>query len=163
MKRRSFILMLTIAVIMLSACQKKYNTPYGLYNIICKEANITEAENITYAGSNVKDGYALLWYVSGDDIYNLEYIPAECYVTSENKYIFNRIYNPMDRGYNIAVLQWQGGYSFLVNNPECTQIKIRNGTEIKEIDVTQYPFVYYNNILPNEYDFLDNEGNILTH
>ena len=155
--------MIAISLIALSACQKKYNTPSELCDIIRQEADITADEKINYVGSCAKDGYALLWYISGDDIYNLEYIPAACYFTSENKYIFIQTYKPMDRGDNIAVLQWHGGYSFLVNNTECKQIKIRNGAEIKGIPVTQYPFVYYNDIIPNEYDFLDKDGNVLTH
>ena len=123
--------MIAISLIALSACQKKYNTPIQLCDVIRQEEDITTDEKINYVGSCAKDGYALLWYISGDDIYNLEYIPAACYFTSENKYIFIQTYKPMDRGDNIAVLQWHGGYSFLVNNTECKQIKIRKADKIK--------------------------------
>ena len=67
---------------------------------------------------------------------------------------------PIDRGTDIVALQWNGGYAFLVNNPKCTTIRTIDimGTHDISIKEGTYPFVYYNELLPSEYYFLDAEG-----
>ena len=61
---------------------------------------------------------------------------------------------------DIAVLQWQNGYSFLVNNPDCKTIQITDdsGTQAIAIEKDAYPFIYYSEQIPSEYYFLDAEG-----
>ena len=154
------VLMLFAAVISITACQKYYDTPNELYSIICKEMDI-EAADINYAGFNVKDGSALLWYIAGDDIYNLKYVPVDCYITADDKLIFKHILKPIDRGENIAILQWQGGYSFFINNEKCKKLKVRCGADLKEFDISEYPFIYYSETMPNDYELLDENGESL--
>ena len=47
------------------------------------------------------------------------------------------------------------GYSFLINNPKCKSIA--SGETV--IPVTEVPFVYDCPFAPNEYFFLDQDGN----
>lgn len=165
MKKATIILSILIAHLIFSGCERRYDKPEELINTIRKESSFSsdKTDKIVYAGASTDDNSQLLWYIMGNDMYNLKYIPAQCYLTSENELIFVQTFKPMNRGENISVLQWNGGYSFIVNNPDCVQIKIRKGYEIKEIPVTQYPFVYYYDFIPNEYDFIDNNGNVLTY
>ena len=49
-------------------------------------------------------------------------------------------------------------HSFVVNNPECKGIVIGETT----IPVLETPFVYYYPFIPNEYYFIDANGNELS-
>ena len=87
----------------------------------------------------------------------------ECNIVGKNEYTIERIYNPMDRVEDIAVLEWKGEYAILVNNPKCKTIRIsdNNGTHDILIEKNAYPFIIYHELLPNAYEFLDENGNKL--
>ena len=61
------------------------------------------------------------------------------------------------RGQDIFFECFGSGYSFVINNPKCKSIVI--GETI--VPVTETPFVYYYPFAPNEYHFLDEDGNEL--
>ena len=63
---------------------------------------------------------------------------------------------------DVAILNWNRGYSFLINNPEVAKVKIAldNGETIEEIiGKDTIPYVFYVDTIPTEYVFLDTEGN----
>lgn len=161
---KKILIIILTSVMFLCACERKYSTPDKMIDVIRNESHysVSEADTIYFAGECRKENYALLWYIIGNDPYNLEYVPAECYITMDNEYIFNQIYSPVDKRENISVFQWHNGYSFLINNPNCKKLVVRRGTDIIELNITQYPFVYYSTLLPDKYDFYDKDGNILT-
>ena len=71
---------------------------------------------------------------------------------------------PMDgRGEDIAIVQWDEGYAFIINNPKCASVKITGeaGTYEETFDSKSYPYVFYYPSLPSAYVFLDAEGNEL--
>ena len=80
----------------------------------------------------------------------------------DDRYAFVKTYTALERGTDIAVLQWKEGYSFLINNPACTSLHLEmpDGT-IEDIPVEKIPFVYYTS-LPASYSFLDADGNPLS-
>lgn len=130
-----------------------------------EEIPIADAENmdVQYAGLCEKDDSALIWFISGNKYQAHYYLPMECTVIGKDKFKFVRTYKPIERGMDIVVLQWNRGYSFLVNNPDCTTIKITDNTETYDITLGKdaYPYVTYLDFIPSEYQFLDTEGNEL--
>lgn len=137
-------------------------TPEELTDTARAEINVPEDEivEMTYAGACEKDGKALLWYISGNAHQAHRYLPVECTIADDGSYIFNRSFKPMDRGQDIAVHQWGSGYSFLINNKACAGIRITDaaGTEVIPVDPEAIPMVYYHDLLPTEYTFLDADG-----
>lgn len=73
-------------------------------------------------------------------------------------------YDPTERAADTASLMWKDGYSFVVNNPDCANIRITepNGGST-DIEVTEIPFVYFLENAPNtfEYSFLNTKGETL--
>lgn len=147
----------------LCGCQETLKGTDALIEKAREEMPIADAENIeiTYAGLCAKDDSVLVWFVSGNENQGHTYLPMECYIVGRNEYQFVRTYNPMDRGLDIAVLQWKGGYSFIINNTNCKTVRIidNSGTHDVAIEKDAYPFVFYNDLPPNEYYFLDANGN----
>ena len=126
-----------------------------------KEFNVYDAENIEmqYIGEITEGDKALLWFMSGNEYQAHNYLPMRCAITEDGGRVFEHAYKPLERGTDIVVLvDWCGGYAFCVNNPKCKTIKIDDYSGVKEIEVTEYPFIYYNDLLPSEYFFLDENG-----
>jgi len=165
MKKIINYILVIVLFITLCGCQKTLKGTDALIEKVREEMPIADAENteIAYAGLCAKDDSALIWFVSGNEYLAHTYLPMECDIVGKNEYQFVRTYNPMDRGTDIAVLQWNGGYSFIVNNLNCKTIRIidNSGTHDIAIEKDSYPFVFFNDLLPNEYYFLDANGNEL--
>lgn len=161
--------LITVALcfcLLFSACGSTLHGTDELIEKAREEFSIADAENmeIRYAGLCGKDDDVLVWFISGNEYQMHRYLPMECEVVGENEYRFTQSFNPMDRGTDIAVYQWKNGYSFLVNNPDCAMLQIRNdGEVVEEIAIREdsIPFVYYVNYIPPEYLFLDKDGNEL--
>ena len=163
MKKACALLLVICLLFALSGCQKVMNGTDDLIEKAREIIPVADAENIeiTYAGLIGDDEDALIWFVSGNEYQAHYYLPMECTVVGKDEYTFERVYKPVERGLDIVVLEWQGGYSFLVNNPNCKTIRITDNSGIQDIAIEKdvYPFVYYNDLLPSEYLFLDAEGN----
>ena len=162
MKRVVVFIIALCMTITLCGCQKTLRGTDALIEKAREEIPVADAENIdiSFAGLCGRDDLALLWFVSGNEYQAHYYLPMECKVVGKDEYTFERVCKPLDRGMDIVVLEWQGGYSFLVNNPNCKTIRItdNSGTQNIEIEKDVYPFVYYNDLLPSEYLFLDAAG-----
>ena len=127
-----------------------------------EELNTADAENteIKFIGKIIEGDGALLWFMSGNEYQAHNYLPIGCTITDDGGYIFEHTYKTLERGTDIvAVVQWCNGYAFCVNNPNCKTIKIDDYTGEKEIEITKYPFIYFNNSIPNKYLFLNENGN----
>lgn len=171
MKNKLFLLFLCLTIVFsLVGCQKTLKGTDELIEKAREELPVSDADTIDvqFAGMCAEDDKALMWFISGNEYQNHYYLPMECNIVGENEYTFGRTFNVvMDRGDDIRVLEWQGGYCFLVNNPNCRTIKITgnvggigNATEVV-IEKDAYPYLYYYGLLPTEYIFLDSEGNEL--
>lgn len=150
------------SVILLSACGKIKNTD-ELIRKARKELSVSDADSIdiAYAGECKNDSYSLIWFISGDGSQEHYYLPMEC-LEVNGGYEFKQTFKPISRGENIAALQWQRGYAFLVNNSNCKTLKITDTDGVHNIDVNEYPFIWYNETMPSEYLFLDIDGNEIT-
>ena len=134
----------------------------GLIAKARREIKLAESDTIemVIAGkSTISRNTHLFWFVTGNAYQMNRPHPMEFVETEPDVYKFVHSYNPLPRGQDIYVLLWHSGYAFFVNNPECKTIRIDEYPGVKEIEVTQYPFIYYNKLLPREYIFLDEHGN----
>lgn len=123
--------------------------------------NLAEIDTIemTIAGKSTIDSNThLFWFITGNEYQMNRAYPIEFSELGENEYKFVKTYNPVPRGQDIYVLNWHNGYSFCINNPNCKAIRLFDNAGEKEIEVTEYPFVYYNDLIPGEYFFLDENG-----
>lgn len=123
--------------------------------------NLAEVETIEMAiagKSTIEDNRHLFWIVTGNENQMHRYYPLEVVEIEKGKYKFVKLYNGgHERGQDIFFEYFGSGYSFVINNPKCKSIVI--GKTI--VPVTEMPFVYYHPFAPNEYYFLDADGNKL--
>ena len=68
----------------------------------------------------------------------------------------------MARANDVAIVNWNQGYAFLINNPEVATVQmiLQNGEVIEEvIQKGTIPYMFYVSFIPSEYILLDAEGN----
>ena len=133
----------------LTGCTKIYHGTDELMEKARQEIPVSDAGTIDmqYAGMCGEDDKAIVWYISGKG--------------SGANYTFVQTYNPMaDRCTDTAVVNWNQGYAFLINNPEvaAVQITLQNGGVTEEA-VREIPYAFYVSSFPSEYVFLDAQGN----
>ena len=123
--------------------------------------NLAEVETIemTIAGkSTIDNNRHLFWIITGNEYQMHSYYPLEVIEIENGEYKFVHLHNGgTQRGQDIAFEYFGRGYSFVINNSECKSIVI--GDTI--VPVAEIPFVYYCPFAPNEYYFLDANGDIL--
>ena len=156
MKKIASIIFMLIAALSFTGCQKAMYDEADYIEKARKEFNISDAGTIEmkFIGEVTEGDKALLWFMSGNEYQTHNYLPMSCAITKDGGRVFEHAYKTLDRGTDIVVLvDWCGGYAFCVNNPKCKTIRIDDYYGVKEIEVTKYPFVYYNTLLPHEYFF----------
>ena len=161
MKKIASFLFVLIVLLSFMGCQKTMYDEPDYIEKAREEFHIHDAENIEikFIGEITKRDKALLWFMSGNEYQSHNYLPMECSITEDGGRVFEHVYKTLKRGTDIYVLvDWHGGYAFCVNNPKCKTIKIDDYSGVREIEVTEYPFIYYNSLLPREYFFLDENG-----
>jgi len=123
--------------------------------------NLAEVETIEMAvagKSTIDNNRHLFWIIIGNEYQMHRYYPLEVIEIENGKYKFVKMYNcGHERGQDIFFEYFGRGYSFIINNPECKSIVIGDTL----VPVTEIPFVYYCPFAPNEYYFLDKDGNKL--
>ena len=167
MKKRILIcisaLLVVICLIGVFAVQTSKIVGYdGLIAQARKEIkNLAEVETIemVVAGkSTINNNNHLFWIITGNEYQMHRYYPLEVIELENGEYKFVKLYNGgHQRGQDIFFEYFGSGYSFIINNPKCKSIMI--GETI--VPVTEIPFVYYYPFSPNEYYFLDEDGNKL--
>lgn len=147
------------SLLLLSACGK-IKTEDELIRKARKELPVsdTESTNLAYAGKSKDGSYYLLWFISGDENQSHYYLPMEC-LEVNGSYEFEQTFKPIDCGKDLAALLWHGSIAFLINNAECKTLKITDTNGIHNININEYPFIWYNETMPSEYVFLDIDGN----
>lgn len=158
--KRAFIIF--ISALMLTACGNIIKSEEELIEKARSELPVSDSDsiNIEYAGEFKKDGYSLLWFISGNDEQAHYYLPMECQI-KDNSYKFVQTFTPMNRGSDIAVMNWKNSYSFIINNKKCKSLEIYDESGRHIVEITDYPFVYNNNTIPHSYNFLDENGNAI--
>lgn len=158
-----FVLLAAVCIVGVYAVQSaKIVGEEGLIAKARKEIkNLAEAETLemTVAGkSTIDNNRHLFWIITGNEYQMHSYYPLEVIEVENEKYKFVKLYNGgHERGQDIFFEYFGSGYSFVINNPKCKSIVIGDTT----VPVTETPFVYYYPFAPNEYYFLDEDGNEL--
>ncbi len=153
-------------IFLLCGCAKQYHGIDELTAKARKELPISDAAavDLQYAGMCTADDKALVWFILGNEYQEHYYLPMEVKITGTDQYSFVQTYKPIiDQAQDIAVLNWNRGFAFVINNPNCVSVKItdENGTHEETIDSESYPYVFYEPMIPSEYLFLDSDGNEL--
>lgn len=94
-----------LSIIMLTACGNTMKSEEELIERARKELPVSDSNsiNVSYAGEFEKDGYFLLWFISGNENQTHYYLPMECQ-RNDNSYKFIQTFSPMKRGSDIAVM-----------------------------------------------------------
>ena len=144
--------------LMLCGCEPALKSDSDIINK-AREYLSENIDGLTIAGSCSDSNNTLFWLISEST-----FIPMEFAVNENGEYSFAHRFDPIERTADTASLMWKDGYSFVVNNPDCTNIRITepNGG-ITDIEVTKVPFVYFLENAPDEFEyvFLNAEGEIL--
>ena len=131
-------------------------------NDIINKARKYLSENIdelSISGSCSDNSSTLFWLMSENTL-----IPMKFAVNENGEYSFVHKYVPIERAADTASLMWKNGYSFVVNNPDCSKIRITEPDGgSTDIEITEIPFVYFLENAPDEfeYSFLNAEGETL--
>lgn len=161
-KLLNYIIIICLSFTLLG-CKKTLKGTDALIDKAREESSIVDNIEITYGGLVAIEDTALIWFVSGNDNQEHTYLPMECNIVGKNEYTYVRTYKPMIRGNDIAISEWQNGYSFIINNLNCKKIRIIDNSDIIDISIDKdvYPFVYHHELIPTEYEFLDENGNVI--
>ncbi len=147
-----------------AACAKTYHGTDELIEKARQEITVSDSDtvDIKYAGMTKVDNKAIAWFISGNEYQAHYYLPMEIEVNGDD-YKFVRTYKPMtDACSDVAVVNWNRGYAFLINNPNVATVKItlENGEVTEEsIQRGDIPCEFYTSYIPAEYTFLDAQGN----
>ena len=171
MKKRMLVLVAVLLVVsaFIAVYAVRSSRIVGEEGLIAKARkeirNLADIETIeiSIAGESVTNRSRtdhLFWFVTGNEYQMHEYIPMEFTEIGEDTYKFVHQYKALKRGQDIYVREWKNGYSFIVNNPKCKRISIWGYEGETQVTVDQIPFVYYYPLLPGEYSFLDEDGNL---
>ena len=164
MRRCTVVLVACALVLSLVGCQTFMWGTDELIERVREEFPIADADtiDIEYAGNSQTEGRFLHWFISGNSYQEHTYLAMDCTLIEGKGFRFERALTPMERGDDIAVAEWNGGYAFCVNNRNCKTIRIKDAAEEKEVDIpwkeNSRPFVYFNERIPIEYSFLDENG-----
>lgn len=169
MKRILALILCLMTVLSLSACG---NTLKGTEELIQKareEMPISNADSIDlqYAGMCGIDDRAIAWFISGNEYQQHDYLPMEIEVKENaDEYTYIRTYKPIvDRVEDIALILWNGGYAFVINNPNCKSVRFTTDGGVYEeiIQADTYPYVFFYPLghAVVEYELLDTDGNEL--
>lgn len=158
--KKAFCVACLIISLLFAGCRPTYAGTEGLIQKAREEIPLAEAQTtpLVIAGNSQAEESLLFWFISGNTYQSHGYFPMEFSPKGDDRYAFVKTYTALERGTDIAVLQWKEGYSFLINNPACTSLHLEmpDGT-IEDIPVEEIPFVYYT-ALPSSYTFLDADG-----
>ena len=160
MKRITCILLTCILCFSISGCTKTYKGTDELIEKAREEIPVSDADTIDmqYGGMCTVDDTALVWFISGNQYQTHYYLPMEVEIKGEAEYAYVRTYKPMSPFMDIAVLNWNRVYAFIVNNPgQQHRFEVRH----RRYGSRAYPYVFYCSSVPSEYVFIDAEGNEL--
>ncbi len=168
MKKRILVFIalaiISFMLLFLDNNRKTANDSDDMIKIARNVIPISDADtiDIQIIGSVDNEKRSLVYFMTGNEYQSHSYFPLEFQIIPGDKYKFERMYKPMNRGMDISVLSWKEGYAFVVNNSKCKKLQITSADgKIQMIEVGNLPFLYYFKEIPAEYDFLDSDGNVM--
>jgi hypothetical protein len=120
--------------------------------------------DLTYAGLCGTEDTAIAWFIAGNAHQTRYYLPLEVEIKpGRAEYVYLHTHKPLtDRAQDVAVVILSQGYAFLIHNPAVASVKMTiPGGKIYEetIPTDALPYAFYVPFAPEEYLFLDAQGN----
>ena len=166
MKRIIGIVAACLLCLSLASCAKTYKGTDELMEKAREEIPVSDSDTIDmqYAGMCKADDKAIVWFISGNEYQAHYYLPMEVKIKGDGTdYVFVQTYKPiMDICSNVAIVNWNRGYAFLINNPDVAtvQMTFETGETTEEvIPSDRIPYTFYISSIPTKYVFLDAKGN----
>lgn len=117
-----------------------------------------ETIEMSIAGkSTAENNRQLFWIITGNEYQMHRYYALEVTEAKNGAYEFVKLHKGNERAQDIFFANFAGGYSFVINNPKCESL-VLDGIAVP---VAEIPFVYSCSQVPNEYYFLDADGDEL--
>lgn len=160
MKKSFLISGALLGMLMLCGCEPALKSESDVINK-AREYLSDNIDELSIGGSCSDNNRTLFWLISGNSEQAHTYIPMEFAVNENGEYSFVHKYDPIERTADTASLIWKNGYSFVVNNPDCANIRItKPDGGSTDIEVGGIPFVHFLENVTNdfEYSFLNAEG-----
>lgn len=160
MKKAFLISVALLGALMLCGCEPALKSEGDIINK-AREYLSGNIDELSIGGSCSNNNRTLFWFISGNPKQADTYIPIEFAVNEDGEYSFVHKYDPTERTTDTASIIWKNGYSFVVNNPDCANIRITEPDGAStDIEVGEIPFVYFLENAPDEfeYNFLNAEG-----
>lgn len=140
-------------LILLCGCEPALKSECDIINK-AREYLSDNIDGLSIGGSCSDNNRTLFWFISGNSEQAHTYIPMEFAVNENSEYSFVHKYDPIERTADTAALMWKNGYSFIVNNPDCANIRITEPDgSVTDIGVTEIPFVYFLENAPDEFEY----------
>lgn len=153
---KKFLVSILVLSLLFCGCAKVYEGEEGLIEKAREEIPLSDIENIEVElMAGIENGYEeIFWFKTGNEYQHNRYFPIGFKNKGGDKYEFVKIYDSMERGTDIGVLNHNGDYIFFINNSDCKKILINDD----EIDVESIPFVYKCDNFSGKYEFLNKDG-----
>lgn len=166
--KKSLIVLVLLSAVLLSGCMSRI---YDTEDFIQKAREVipipdadSTAMTAVESEALISDSRRLVWIISGSEYQRHYYMPVEFQEIGKDHqnrsyYEFVHDYDPVERCVDIAAVQWNGGYSFLVNNKLCRAVRITDENGTREYPVTGIPCVIcYSDSQNFEYNYIDIDG-----
>lgn len=166
MKRIIGIVVVCLLCLSFASCAKTYRGTDELMEKAREEIPVSGSDTIDmqYAGMCKVDDKAIVWFISGNEYQAHYYLPMEVKIKGEGSdYVFVQTYKPItDVCSDVAIVNWNRGYAFLINNPDVSKVQMTFETGKTTEEVIQdgrIPYTFYTSTIPTKYVFLDANGN----
>ncbi len=168
MKKIISVILVLCTVFALAGCSKIYKNNDEMLEKVRKEMPVSDPDKaeIHNIGTISNGDNELFWYAAGNKNQPYKFFAVEFLsngaVGDMAEYKYKKTYEPQKVGKSLYVLEWNDGYSFCINNPECKKVRVSysDGTSREEIiDSSNYPYVFFEQTIPESYAFLDKDGN----
>lgn len=138
-----------------------------IVDMVCREYGINRDGGLPIAciSEYTMDDGVLVWVRVGQPNAT-EYKAVECEVRADGAYIVKQISNALEDSEEIVMTVWNSRRLFLINNPKCRMIEIRDSIDgsveaLYEVP-EEYPYIF-NWSHGNRISFLDAEGNVIIY
>ena len=162
------LLFLTFLLPLFGCSTNTYRGTDALMEKARQELPLADAGTIDliYAGLCGTEDTAIAWFIAGNAHQARYYLPLEVEIKpGRAEYVYLHTHKPLtDRAQDTAVVILSQGYAFLIHNPAITSVKMTMpGGELYEeaIPGDAIPYAFYVPFAPEEYSFLDAQGNVV--
>ena len=157
MKKCVLSLIVACLIFAVSGCGQTADSTEEMLRIIAEEEGISDELEIQTIGTVDLGQIILVCVMTGNENQGHQYFAAE-FQQEEDRCVFVKSYEPIERGMDMYSLMWADGYAFIGKNENSRSLQILfpNGEQADElVSIDQVPFVYY--LALSEADGVEND------